>query len=166
MLSFLKMYQGFSWSTSALRPPTSQQSLLCWTAATLAFPSAYLPIQQLSAQSFQVKVGVFSPHLDSWMLSGRRWRRGEDDGTSKIALGKSNLALTYCVHDWFMILEVGGVWSNCHQMASFQIPLLSLSGKKKKSLLMMTTEAAFLLYTVASSLQAVTLGRPLWRYSP
>lgn len=38
--------------------------------------------------------------------------------------------------------------------------------RKKKSLLMMTTEAAFLLYTVACSLQAVTLGRPLWRYSP
>lgn len=166
MLSFLKMYQGFSWSTSALRPPTSQQSLLCWTAATLAFPSAYLPIQQLSAQSFQVKVGVFSPHLDSWMLSGRRWRRGEDDGTSKIALGKSNLALTYCVHDWFMILEVGGSLIKLSPNGLISNSFAFFERKEKKSLLMMTTEAAFLLYTVACSLQAVTLGRPLWRYSP
>lgn len=74
-----------------------------------------------------------------------------------------NLLCSWLIHD-------SGKWGREFDQTVTKCPhfkfLCFLWEERKKKSLLTTMETAFLLYTVASSLQTVTLGRPLWRYSP
>lgn len=133
-------------SAKAPNIPTELALLNC--SAPGFSTAAYLPIQQLSVHSFQVKVGVFSPHLDSWMLNGRRWRGQGGRRNIKYSPGEIkscfNLLCSWLIHD----SGKGGEFDQTvTKWPHFKFLCFLWPERKKKSLLMLTMEMAFLLYS-------------------